>query len=229
MDQQESSLEEKLDLTNQYLERICLEIDPGHIFVAWTGGKDSTLVLWLWKKYLESVFGSQEPIRAMTVDTGLKFPQVLDFRSQIQERWNVELFVARPDIDLKTYPIARDPVKCCTDLKIRPLKDKIRQLGALALLTGVRSDEHSSRQDRYWKETREDPFYFQVNPIIHWTEMDVWSFNLARDIPYCPLYDQGYRSLGCQPCTKPSGDDERSGRNKDKELYLDLLSSLGYF
>jgi len=229
MEKKASSLEEKLALSKRYFDDICQEFNPGLILVAWTGGKDSTLVLWLWKLYLETISDNQLAPKALTVDTGLKFEEMLDFRGRIQQEWSIELFIARPDVDLETYPIATDPIQCCTDLKIRPLKDKIRQLGGQVLLSGVRADEHPSRHQRFWKEQRQDPDYLQVNPILYWTEMDVWSFHLSRDIPYCPLYDQGYRSLGCRPCTNPSSGDERSGRNEDKERYLNLLSSLGYF
>ena len=80
-------------------------------------------------------------------------------------------------------------------------------------------------------EARHDPDYFQANPILAWTEMDVWAQTMAAGLPYCELYNQGYRSLGCMPCTAKSrpGQDERSGRDQDKESRMASLRALGYF
>jgi phosphoadenosine phosphosulfate reductase len=229
MHQQAHSLKDKLVLSNQYFEEICQGADLERIYVAWTGGKDSTVVLYLWRQYLRQHFQETILPQVIIVDTGLKFAEIQEFQRQIRQEWGIRCNIARPEIDLQTYPIAQDPIQCCSDLKIHPLKEKMRQLGAQYLLTGVRADEHPSRQDRLWKEPRHDPDYIQINPIMHWTEMDVWSFHMEQGISYCSLYDQGYRSLGCRPCTHQSYGQERAGRNQEKESNLELLRSLGYF
>jgi len=224
-----TSLAEKMELTRDRIRFLGQRFEPGKTAVAWTGGKDSTLVLWFWLEYLQAIgAGQSHRARALNLDTGCKFPEVLAFRDELTESWKVELCVARPAVD-EGYPLAEDPVACCRDLKIEPLNRAIQDLGLELLLTGVRSDEHPSRAEREWLESRSTPEHTQAHPILHWTEMDVWAFYMAEDLPYCSLYDQGYRSLGCRPCTQPAAASERAGRETRKEDMLEVLRSLGYF
>ena len=194
--------------------------------VGWTGGKDSTVVLALWREMLAAQRPTAE-VRALNLDTGCKFPEVLAFRDRLARDWNLELHVARPGIDLTRYPFAVDPVACCGDLKIGPLNEAVRNLSIPALLTGVRADENPDRADRPWLEEHGD--HVRVLPILEWTELDIWTFMVRESIPWCVLYDQGYRSLGCVPCTSRSGRGERSGRDAAKEERMGQLRSLGYF
>lgn len=225
-----SSLAEKMDLTRRRISELAAAHDPERIAVAWTGGKDSTLVLWIWREYLRGSGARQDtPLRALNLDTGLKFPEVLRFRDSLWQDWGVDLIVAKPDVDLVGYPVAEDPLTCCRDLKIQPLNEAVRRMDLQVLLTGVRRDEHPSRAERSWIEEKQSPDYLQAHPILHWTEMDVWSMYMAEDLPYCSLYEQGYRSLGCRPCTQPATGGERSGRESRKEDVLETLRSLGYF
>ncbi|WP_147822342.1 phosphoadenosine phosphosulfate reductase family protein [Salidesulfovibrio onnuriiensis] len=221
------ALEDKIKAAEDLLLGL-LEHDPVTIRVAWTGGKDSTIVLFLWKSVLEH-HGLGAP-RAITLDTGCKFPEVLAFRDRMALEWSVDLHIARPAVNLETYPVAVDKVTCCLDLKIDPLRQAIRDTGAAFLLTGLRRDEHPDRVGRDYFEPRESPAHTMVNPILDWCETDVWAFNTMFGLPYCELYDRGYRSLGCMPCTEPgSGPSERSGRDREKEKNLAVLTSLGYF
>ena len=197
--------------------------------VAWTGGKDSTVVLFIWKALIDH--HGPGPVHAINLDTGCKFPEVLAFRDRLTDEWGVDLYVSRPSVDLTAYPLAQDPIACCGELKVEPLKAAIRETRATHLITGIRMDEHPDRAARLPMEERDDPPHTMVNPILNWTESDIWAFHARFDLPYCELYDAGYRSLGCQPCTlKPGeGAGERSGRSQDKEAVLDTLTSLGYF
>lgn len=198
------------------------------IRAAWTGGKDSTVVLFLLKSVLDH-FG-RGPVRAINLDTGCKFPEVLAFRDRLAEEWEVELHVARPEVSLEGYPLAQDVVSCCRDLKITPLKNAIVQTGTRVLLTGIRGDEHPDRAGRELLEPRANPDHLVVNPVLDWTEADIWAAHTLFGIDHCELYDRGYRSLGCMPCTrKNAGNDERSGRHAKKENNMALLTSLGYF
>jgi phosphoadenosine phosphosulfate reductase len=194
--------------------------------VGWTGGKDSTVVLALWREVL-AAHRPTAAVRALNLDTGCKFPEVLAFRDQLAREWGVELHIARPEVDLDRYPLAVDPVACCGDLKITPLNEAVRNLSIPALLTGVRADENPDRLGRPWLEDHGD--HVRVLPILEWTELDIWTFMVREAIPWCSLYDQGYRSLGCVPCTSRSGRGERSGRDAAKEERMGQLRSLGYF
>jgi len=233
-------LADKLSRSRQLLAALAPRLDPARIAVAYTGGKDSGVALYLWK---EALAGSGPP-RAISIDTGHKFPQVMAFRDTLCADWGVELTIARPQggptgVDLAAYPVAVDKVSCCRDLKILPLCQALAGTGTQALLTGIRRDEHPSRQARQYAELRAAissesgacPEHWQVNPILDWTEMDIWAFITGEGLPFCELYLEGYRSLGCVPCTKPAGADsgERAGRDPDKERQLETLKSLGYF
>ncbi|WP_321405006.1 phosphoadenosine phosphosulfate reductase family protein [Maridesulfovibrio sp.] len=205
---------------------------PERIAVAWTGGKDSTVVLALWREVLKSK-GKEASLvlvpQALSIDTGVKFPEVMAFRDSVSLQWGVDVKIIRPDVDLSGYPLAEDPVKCCADLKIRPLQKAIEVFEIDLLITGIRRDEHPSRVGRSYMEVRDDPEHTLLNPILEWTEMDIWSFIAMHRIPHCELYDQGYRSLGCRPCTVKGGSAERDGRSSEKERNLEQLTSMGYF
>jgi phosphoadenosine phosphosulfate reductase len=226
----ELGLEEKVELSLERCAKLVRDYGPDDIAVAWTGGKDSTVVLALWRRVLEQAgLRPGAGPRALNLDTGCKFPETLAFRDRLAAQWSVALSVYRPQVDLDRFPVAQDPVQCCSFLKIEPLKRGVREMGLKVLLTGLRSDEHLERQSREWLEARSDPAYQQAHPILHWTEMDVWAYHLSTGLEHCPLYDQGYRSLGCVPCTRPMDTSEREGRNRDKESRMGLLRSLGYF
>ncbi|PTN34471.1 phosphoadenosine phosphosulfate reductase family protein [Desulfonatronum sp. SC1] len=217
--------------SRRILEQVLAAHGPEQTAVAWTGGKDSTVVLWLWRSLLRE--RGMAPCRAVNLDTGLKFPEVLELRDQVAREWEIDLHVQRPYISLDDYPVAQNKLACCRDLKILPLQQAVGDLHLSALLTGLRRDESPSRCDRQPVEPRESPDHLQVNPILDWTEMDIWACIMEQGLPYCTLYAQGYRSLGCMPCTvapdQAAGGGERSGRDQDKERQLETLRSLGYF
>jgi phosphoadenosine phosphosulfate reductase len=223
------SLQDKLELSRQRLAYILQDFGPQDILLAWSGGKDSTLLLaiflQLWPEEVQAVSAP----KVVSLDTGCKFPEVIQFRDKLAKKWGLQLLLAKPEVDLDNYPLARDPVQCCLELKIRPLQKVIQEQGARVLLTGTRHDEAPSRQGKPWLEEK-DPGYLQANPILHWSEMDVWAWHQITGQEYCALYDQGYRSLGCMPCThQADSGPERQGRNQEKEAQMQILSSLGYF
>lgn len=229
----EAILADKLARSRALLDAVLARLDPAKVAVAYTGGKDSGVALALWREALAR--SGKSGLRALSVDTGLKFPEVTEFRDRLCADWNVELTLARPQVDLAAYPVAQDKLSCCRDLKIMPLGRAIRETGVTALLTGLRRDEHASRAERPYAEfrpaTEHCPEHWQVNVILDWTEMDVWAHLTGEGLPYCELYHQGYRSLGCMPCTRLADADEgeRAGRDQDKERQLEALKALGYF
>ncbi|MCK9239406.1 phosphoadenosine phosphosulfate reductase family protein [Desulfocurvus sp.] len=223
-------LEDRLAAARSFLRAAALAAGPRRVAVAWTGGKDSTLALWLWRSVLAEVAPGVRP-RAVNLDTGLKFPQVLALRDALARDWGLDLHVARPEVDLEVYPVAVDKVACCRDLKVLPLARAVAALGLAALVTGVRADEHPARAARPAAGFHAEPPHLRLAPLWHFTEFDVWAAILDHGLPFCPLYGQGYRSLGCAPCTALPGPGagERSGRDQDKERHMETLRSLGYF
>ncbi|TVQ97034.1 MAG: phosphoadenosine phosphosulfate reductase family protein [Desulfovibrionales bacterium] len=224
-------LHEKILHSRKILEQVLAGHGPERAAVAWTGGKDSTVVLWMWRSLLQE--RDMAPCRAVNLDTGLKFAEVLQLRDQVAREWSIDLHVQHPEVRLADYPVAQVKLTCCRDLKILPLQRAVSDLSLSALLTGLRRDEAPSRNECQPVEPREAPEYLQVNPILDWTEMDIWACIMEQGLPYCLLYDQGYRSLGCTPCTlapdQTADHGERAGRDQDKERQMATLRSLGYF
>jgi len=247
-------LADKLARSRAVLAAVLADFAPARVAVAYTGGKDSGVALFLWREALSraaagplkasTAVNAINPLKAINIDTGCKFPQVLALRDRLCTDWGVALTIARPrpglsGAGLAAYPVAQDKVSCCRDLKILPLCRALADTATQALLTGIRRDEHPSRAGRQYAEFRAAtvsaegtcPEHWQVNPILDWTEMDIWALITGEGLPYCELYHEGYRSLGCVPCTKPAGadSDERAGRDPDKERQMETLKSLGYF
>jgi phosphoadenosine phosphosulfate reductase len=217
------SLQDKLEASRRLLAGLIKRHDPSRVAVAWTGGKDSTVALDLWRSI------APHPVQAINLDTGYKFPEILAFRDNMAREWGIALHIARP-VPARVPPaVAADKLACCQALKIEPLREAIALLRIEVLLTGVRADENPTRTGV--PPLEEKPGYLQANPILDWTEMDVWARLTSRNLPYCTLYDQGYRSIGCKPCTVKSlpGQGERGGRDEEKEARMAELRSLGYF
>lgn len=222
------SLEAKRDASLAVLGEALERAGNGLVAVAWTGGKDSTVALQLWMELLRQRGGM--PPLALSIDTGLKFPETVAFRQSMAETWGVKVTEIGPE-PKAVAPVCEDRLECCRQLKIEPLRRAIVEIGISVLITGIRRDEHPSRRERLAFEQRTDPDYLQVSPLLDWTEMDIWSYIAGRGLPYCGLYDLGYRSLGCVPCTvlPDPGSDERAGRDERKESCLSTLHHLGYF
>jgi phosphoadenosine phosphosulfate reductase len=103
-----------------------------------------------------------------------------------------------------------DPDECCRLLKVEPTKDVVKDLDCW--ICGLRNTEGRTRKD--YQEIERRGNLVKVNPILTWTEADVWRYTAINDIPIHPLYARGYRSLGCAPCSHPYGELERDGRWK---------------
>ena len=112
---------------------------------------------------------------------------------------------------------ARDPDRCCALRKLEPLRAALG--GADAWVTAIRRDQTPERAHAPVIEWNQRYGLLKVNPLVGWTTGDVWSFLRANAIPYNPLHDDGYPSIGCQPCTSrvADGEDPRAGRWRGHE------------
>jgi len=224
------TLSDKISETKNTLAIALDRFGAGRTAVAWTGGKDSTVALHL---YLEVLRERGETSRAvaLSLDTGRKFPATVAFRDRLAAAWDIDLRVIRPAPGAGEKADPSDKTACCLLLKIAPLRLALAEYKISGLITGIRADEHASREGRPVFEERRVPDYTSVNAILPWTLLDIWAYVADRGLPYCELYDQGYTSLGCEPCTLAPGPGagERAGRDPDKEALLPVLHSLGYF
>lgn len=157
-----------------------------------------------------------------TIDTGYLFEETLELRDRINERYGIEIESVTPDLSVDEQDrkhgedlFGRDPDHCCYMRKVEPLHRKLAELDGWA--ASLRRDQGESRRNIRIIEpfpTRGDRLVAKVNPMARWTRKQVWDHILENDIPYNPLMDQGYPSIGCWPCTKAveAGSDERAGR-----------------
>lgn len=198
----------------------------GSLATTFTGGKDSLIVLHLVKRSC----GGAIPIPVINIDTTVKFPEIYEFRDFITREWNLDLRIVANREAAGRISIAANKGECCKLLKIDVLANAIRDNKIAALMTGVRRDEQEARAAETHFAKKDNPPHTRVNPILDFTEEDVWAYIKKYDLPFCTLYNEGYRSLGCMPCTvkNPSGS-ERGGRSKEKEEIMGQLRQLGYF
>jgi phosphoadenosine phosphosulfate reductase len=152
------------------------------------------------------------------LDTHLFFKESYETRERLVERYGLSLVV--PDVITIAEQHKREgpnlwetnPDHCCHIRKVEPL---IRALEPYeAWVSGIRREQSPSRAGARKVERSERYGVWKVQPLADWTEKDVWRYILRNDIPYNPLHDVGYRSIGCIPCTRPTRPDEeeRAGR-----------------
>jgi phosphoadenosine phosphosulfate reductase len=158
-------------------------------------------------------------VRVFNLDTGYQFPETLELRDRIAKRYGIEVEMVRADTTVEEYErLKGGPLyvtnsdQCCYERKIVPLRRAL--VGYDSWITAIRADQSTHRAKAGvvgW-----DPKFslVKINPLLRWTRRDVWAFIVANHVPYNPLHDRGYPSIGCWPCTSRvvDGQDERSGR-----------------
>jgi phosphoadenosine phosphosulfate reductase len=176
-------------------------------------------------------------IHIFNLDTGYQFPETLELRDQIKKRYGIEVEFVRAEQPIAEYeaehggPLYRiRPDQCCHDRKIVPLKKKL--VGYDAWISAIRRDQTSHRGAAGIVQWDAKFGLVKVNPLLGWTRKDVWAFLAKHGVPYNPLHDRGYPSIGCWPCTQPvaEGDDERAGRwagTNKKECGLHVIEHIG--
>lgn len=193
-------------------------------FTTFTGGKDSLVLLHL----LRTVGEGKLPVGVLHIDTTVDFPEIYAFIDKMSRLWNFSYLRERNQEALQKISIASNRYDCCTELKIKTLEMAIAKYGIDYLFVAIRADEQEARKQEAHFVDRGN--HIRVHPILDFTESDIWTYIKSYNIPYCSLYDRGYRSLGCVPCTKPAAEaSERSGRDAEKEKIMSELRRLGYF
>src|SRR5690606_38504272 len=152
------------------------------------------------------------------IDTGYHFPETLAYRDELIARFGLPVrnltsvmprseFIAKYGDDLHQ----RDPDLCCKINKVEPMQLALR--GVRAWINGRRRDQAVTRAKMPIIERLQGGIV-KVNPLANWTSRDTYRYLTEHDIPTHPLFEQGYSSIGCAPCTRPilAGEDERAGR-----------------
>ena len=174
------------------------------LLVANSLGKDSVAVWHLAKRVSPA-------IRGFVVTTRFKPQETVAFmRQTVAEHPELRVYSNDESIPERLYET--EPDRCCDILKVEPTRRAIREMNAACWVTGLRCTEGRTRTDFREIEER-DQGLVKLNPILIWHEREVWQYLALYQVPVNPLYAQGYRSLGCAPCSRiTSSGDERAGR-----------------
>jgi phosphoadenosine phosphosulfate reductase len=154
------------------------------------------------------------------LDTGYQFKETLELRDRIAEKYGIEVELKRPALSVAEYearhggPVYQaNPDQCCFDRKVTILHEAVQ--GMHAWMSGIRRDQSPDRASAPIVGWDARFKLVKISPLANWTKSDVWKRILAEKVPYNPLHDQGYPSIGCWPCTRAvlmGEEDERAGR-----------------
>ena len=157
--------------------------------------------------------------RIFYLDTDLLFPETYKLREELETRYGVRLEQRSPRLSLHAQAERygdnlweREPDLCCRLRKVDPLREVLS--GLRAWITAIRRDQSPTRANAAILERDRKFGLIKTNPLATWTSRKVWAYIRQHDVPYNPLYDHGYGSIGCTPCTTmiQIGEDERAGR-----------------
>jgi phosphoadenosine phosphosulfate reductase len=163
------------------------------------------------------------PVEIFVLDTGRLHGDTLNLIGRIEARYGIGVQVYRPQpqaVNEYLVRFGRDAFyesvelrrQCCGFRKVEPLKRALA--GKQAWITGMRREQSALRNGIAIEEFDQAHGLVKFNPLADWSEAEVWAHIARYEVPYNPLYDQGYRSIGCAPCTRPvvAGEDARAGR-----------------
>jgi len=166
----------------------------------------------------------RDDVAVLTLDTGRLPQQTYDMIDRVRERYGIDVHVISPDAGDLQYMVGTHGANlfhksvemrrlCCDVRKSRPLARALN--GYDAWITGLRRQQAATRaQTAVVAEDPEHKGFTKVAPLAEWSKDQVWAYIHEHDLPYHPLYDLGYTSIGCAPCTRATteGEDERAGR-----------------
>jgi phosphoadenosine phosphosulfate reductase len=163
----------------------------------------------------------QPATKVINLETGYQFPETLELRERIKARYGIEVEYVYPEQTVAEYEAEHGgplhghrPDQCCYDRKILPLRRAVERIAPLAWISAIRKDQTADRGKADVVQWDAKFNLVKVNPLLNWTKKEVWGFIARHDVPYNPLHDRDYPSIGCWPCTRPvqAGEDDRAGR-----------------
>jgi phosphoadenosine phosphosulfate reductase len=161
----------------------------------------------------------RSPLRIFTLDTGFLFPETCDLIDRVEQKYGTlieRIYPAQsPEEQEAAHGAAlwrRDPDTCCRLRKIEPLRRKLQELQGW--ITSIRRDQTEARAASRKIEWDKNFGLVKINPIVDWSSSQVWNYIRAHDVPYNPLHDRKYPSIGCTHCTRAvhPGEEPRAGR-----------------
>jgi len=266
-------LEKKIEKSKEIVRETFSKFNHTNLAITWTGGKDSTLTLWVIKQVCtEDGIGIP---KVMTIDEGDTFPEIHAILEKYEKEWNLDLeWCSNKDVIDAAGGVLGEDVEIAklNDINQKEIRERLKYPGdkfpfepeswignhlmktvvfndflarnnIKGIFMCIRWDEQPARKkDDYFVKKKGDEFtptHTRIQPILHFTERDIWDTTKTFNIPYCPLYEQGYRSLGAATTSVKMSDIpaweqdlentvERAGRRQDKEKAMERLRKLGY-
>jgi len=167
--------------------------------------------------HMLSEIAPETPI--FNLDTGYQFAETLELRERVKARYGIEVALIKPELTVEQYeslhggPVYKtNPQQCCFDRKLTQLQKAASSLHAWA--SAIRREQSPDRAQAPIIGWDKKFSLVKISPLANSTKAEIWKMITDHDIPYNPLHDQGYPSIGCQPCTRAItlGEDERAGR-----------------
>ena len=190
-----------------------------NIAISFSGAEDVALI--------EMAYKIRPDIQVFSLDTGRLHPETYQFIETVRKHYGIQIDVISPDGDAVRKLVREKGLfsfyedthaECCGIRKIEPLRRKLRHLDAW--ITGQRKDQSPGTRGKIPVFQDDKGFtgrngnLVKFNPLANWTSGQVWDYIRAFEVPYNPLHDRGFVSIGCEPCTRPigPGQHEREGR-----------------
>ena len=209
-----SDLTSLIDATEQTLARIAAEFSPA-VFASSLAAEDMVLT--------DMILKAKLPIGIFSLETGRLHQETLAVLDKVKARYGHDIVLYRPQPEAVAAYVEQNGLnafynsvemrrECCRIRKVEPLGRALA--GNKAWVTGQRRAQSSTRAELHVQEEDAAHAMTKFNPLADWSEQDVWDYIRANDVPYNALHDQGYPSIGCEPCTRAvqPGEDVRAGR-----------------
>ena len=209
-----SDLTSLIDATEQTLTRIAAQFSPA-VFASSLAAEDMVLT--------DMILKAKLPIGIFSLETGRLHQETLAVLDKVKARYDHDITLYRPQPEAVAAYVEQNGLnafynsvemrrECCRIRKVEPLGRALA--GNKAWITGQRRAQSSTRAELHVQEDDAAHAMTKFNPLADWSEQDVWDYIRANDVPYNALHDQGYPSIGCEPCTRAvqPGEDVRAGR-----------------
>ncbi|WP_426054847.1 phosphoadenylyl-sulfate reductase [Janthinobacterium sp. PSPC2-1] len=209
-----SDLTSLIDATEQTLTRIAAEFSPA-VFASSLAAEDMVLT--------DMILKAKLPIGIFSLETGRLHQETLAVLDKVKARYDHDITLYRPQPEAVAAYVEQNGLnafynsvemrrECCRIRKVEPLGRALA--GNKAWVTGQRRAQSTTRAELHVQEDDAAHAMTKFNPLADWSEQDVWDYIRANDVPYNALHDQGYPSIGCEPCTRAvqPGEDVRAGR-----------------
>ena len=193
----------------------------GELTLSFSGAEDVVLI------DLALKVAPKEAVHVFALDTGRLHPETYAFIERVRDHYGITIDVRLPDTEAVQalvqakglFSFYRDGhQECCGIRKVAPLRARLA--GLPVWVTGQRRDQSPGTRSSLQIAERDTAFgseaspLYKINPLTHWSSEDIWTYIRMFDVPYNPLHERGFVSIGCEPCTRPTlpGQHEREGR-----------------